>query len=241
MVAVLEPKILGLVTARGGSKRLPGKNIRDFHGKPLIAWTIEAAKASKLISDTIVSTDSTEITSAAEKAGAWCPFVRPPELASDQASSLDVLKHALLEMKDKFEKNYDWVILLQPTSPLRNVDDIDGAIRLAIEKNAESVISVCQLEHPRSWEGVLPPSLSMGQFFFGESEPMPKDPQTVYRLNGAVFVCRVSQFLKSPKIYGANSFGYVMPKERSIDIDTQYDFIIAEALAKGLSCFLTDP
>ena len=152
-------KILAVITARAGSKRLPDKNILDLAGKPLIAWTIEPAKQSKFIDKIIVSTDSIKIKNISEKYGVEVPFIRPKELASDSASSISVLKHAILFYKNKF----DYIVLLQPTSPLRKTLDIDNAIKMLGEKT-EAIVSVCETEHSPLWTNVLPKDLSMSNF-----------------------------------------------------------------------------
>ena len=132
-------KILGLITARGGSKGIPGKNIKPLAGKPLIAWTIEAANNSRLLSQVIVSTDDNEIARSAQAWGAEVPFKRPEELAQDQSSHLDVVLHALQWYQLQHRALPEYVMLLQPTSPLRTANDIDAAISLAAQKQADAI------------------------------------------------------------------------------------------------------
>ena len=144
---VSSPSILAIIPARGGSVRLPRKNILPFAGKPLIAWSIEVALSSKFISKVVVSTDDCEIADISRNYGADVPFLRPAELASNTATTIDVIIHAVNYFQSRGE-NYDYVALLQPTSPLRKKSHIDEAIGLLKEKHADGVISVCKLKHP---------------------------------------------------------------------------------------------
>ena len=174
---------LVIIPARGGSKRLPRKNLLDLCGKPLIAWSIEAALKSKYISKVIVSSDDEEILNIAKEYKA--DFIkRPDELASDTATTFDALKHTL----ENVEK-YDYVVLLQPTSPLRTEKHIDEAIELLKEKNADAIISVCEMEHSPLWSNTLDEDLNMSNFLRDEvlnkrSQDLPK----YYRLNGAIYI-----------------------------------------------------
>ncbi|NIO11196.1 MAG: NTP transferase domain-containing protein, partial [Deltaproteobacteria bacterium] len=142
-------RVLGVITARGGSKGLPGKNIRDLCGKPLVAWSIEAAKASTYLDRLVVTTDSEEIAKVAKQYGAEVPFLRPPELATDTATSFAAIDHLLGEL-EKTGDLYDIVALIEPTSPLRETADIDKALEEMLAAGADSVVSVCLAEsiHP---------------------------------------------------------------------------------------------
>lgn len=221
---------LALVPARGGSKRLPRKNILNLAEKPLIEWTIKAALEANDISTVCVSTDDSEIAEVSKKAGAEVPFIRSEQLATDTATSASVVKHALSWYKEKMKSQYEYFVLLQPTSPLRNSDDISSAISLLKEKNADAVISVCEMEHPPLWSNTLPESLSL-ENFISESvkNKRSQDIDPYYRLNGAIYICRVDRFLREQKfLFNDNIFAYIMPNERSVDIDTAFDFKIAE-------------
>jgi len=224
-------KILALIPARGGSKRLPRKNILPLGNKPLIAWSIEAAKKSKYISDVLVSTDDKEIASIAEEHGAWVPFLRPENLSSDTSGSYGVAEHAVNFCK-AINKTYDFVLLLQPTSPLRCAEDIDAALNLLKNKSADAVISVCEAEHSPIWSNTLPDDLNMDQF---ENEKYrdirSQDLPSFYRLNGAIYLVKTERLL-SEKSFSLcnNTFAYIMKQERSIDIDTKLDFCIAETI-----------
>ena len=156
-------KYLAIIPARGGSKRLPNKNILDLNGKPLIAWSIEAAKKSQKIDDIIVTSDSEKILDIAKQYNVKI-IKRPDFLASDTATTFDAIKHAIETLDDK----YEYIVLLQPTSPLRNEKHINESIELLEKKNADAVISVCEMEHPPLWSNTLPQDLSMSNFLRDE-------------------------------------------------------------------------
>ena len=224
--------ILGLIPARGGSKGLPRKNIKPLLGKPLIAWTIEEALASKYLDRLIVSTDDKEIAEISKKYGAEVPFIRPKELAEDNAKGIDVALHAIdwLKKNDK-QKQYDLLMLLQPTSPLRTTEDIDKAIELLFLKDAKAIVSVCEVDHYPLWSNTLPENGCMKDFI--RKEIMNKNRQELpifYRLNGCIYLAYCSYLQKQRSFFGEKSFAYIMPKERSIDIDGEIDFRLAEIL-----------
>ena len=228
-------RLLAIVPARGGSKRLPRKNIIKLAGKPLIAWTIDAAKQSKYIDRMIVSTDDEEISAVSRKYGADVPFTRPTNLSSDTATSIDVVLHALNELNERGEW-YDFVMLLQPASPLRTTEDIDCAVEQLIEKNSQAVISVCKAEHHPLWCNTLGDDLSMEGFLNDEILNLrSQDLPDYYRLNGAVYLVdvQVLRGVDHPTFFlKENISAYVMPWERSIDIDDQNDLICAEVQAR---------
>jgi CMP-N,N'-diacetyllegionaminic acid synthase len=227
-------KFAAIITARGGSKRLPKKNILELAGKPLIAWTIEAAKKCSKIEDIIVTTDSDEIEKIAIEFGARVPFKRPDELSNDTATSFDVVKHCLDYLNEKEDKQVEYLVLLQPTSPLRSNEDINKAIELLELKNAAAVVSVCPTEHSPLWSNTLDNSLSLDNFLRDEvKNSRSQDLPTYYRLNGAIYVCKVEDFLKEKSFFlSKNSFAYEMSTECSVDIDTQLDFLVADFLLK---------
>lgn len=219
-------KILAVITARAGSKRLPNKNILNLAGKPLIAWTIEAAAESKYIDKLIVSTDSEEIKEVSLKYGAEVPFMRPAELATDTTDSMVVLNHAI----DYFKEQFDYILLLQPTSPLRTVEDIDHAMEM-LNENTLAVVSVCEMEHSPLWANILPENHSMEGFIRPEikglrSQDLPK----FYRLNGALYISEMEEFFFNHGFFGKNTKAYIMPIERSVDIDNSLDMHFAEFL-----------
>jgi N-acylneuraminate cytidylyltransferase/CMP-N,N'-diacetyllegionaminic acid synthase len=224
---------LALITARGGSKDVPGKNIKKFAGKPLIKWTILQALKSRFIDRTIVSTDSKEIAAISEKCGADLPFVRPKQLATSTAKSIDVVIHALNWLERNEKAGYDVVVLLQPTSPLRTTADIDTALKLFFAKKAKAVVSVCDAEHPPLWTNRVPKDLSMKGFLAKNS--INRNRQSLgsfYRLNGAVYIAEADYLKKHKSFFGPDTYAYIMDAERSVDIDSPIDFRIAEILMK---------
>jgi len=223
-------KILAVITARAGSKRLPNKNILPLTGKPLIAWTIDEGKKSKYIDKLIVSSDSEIIAEISKQYGAEIPFMRPPELANDKADSISVLKHSIEFYKDE----YDYILLLQPTSPLRSVEDIDSAIEMLNEKT-KAVISVCETEHSPLWSNTLPENLSMANFIRPDiqnkrSQDLPK----YYRLNGAIYIAEINYFYKNNGFLGTDTNAYIMNQQNSVDIDTELDFRFCEIICNEL-------
>jgi len=217
---------LAIIPARGGSKRLPNKNILELKGKPLIAWSIEAAKKSKYIDNIVVSSDSDKILDIAKKYSV-ITIKRPDSLATDTASSIDVIKHVVENIKEK----YDYIVLLQPTSPLRNEEHIDEAIEELIKKNADAIVSVCEIDHPVEWSNVLPENLSMENFISKENLKRSQDLPKRYRINGAIYICKTDKFLEEKTLLlEKNIFAYVMDKKYSVDIDDEFDFKLAEVL-----------
>lgn len=220
-------KVLALIPARGGSKRLPRKNVAILAGKPLIAWTIEAANKSKYIDTVVVSTDDNEIAEVSECYGAQIPFRRPEELASDAATSNDVILHALQTLEEEF----DLIVLLQPTSPLRNETHIDESLDVLLSKDGEGVISVAPCDHSPLWANILPETGDMKGFLRSYENVRSQDLEKFYRLNGAIYAFHVDSILDEKGIsYSENVYSYIMPSEFSVDIDTELDFKIAEVL-----------
>lgn len=223
-------KVLAIITARGGSKRLPNKNIKIFLGKPLIAWTIKHAVASRYIDKVIVSTDSKKIASISKRYGADVPFLRSKELATDNASSISVVLHAVEWLKNKGEK-YDLLLLLQPTSPLRKTEDVNKAIELLFLKKAQAVISVCEVDHHPYWSNKLPKNGCMNNFITkAATDKNSWKLAKFYRLNGAIFLAYCDYLKKQKSFLGRKTYAYIMPKERSVDIDSELDFRFAEFL-----------
>ena len=216
-------KYLAIILARGGSKRLPRKNLRNLNGKPLIAHTILSALKCKYLDEVIVSSDNKEILEASKKYGAKI-IKRPKYLANDKAKSFDALKHAI-----ENTLIFDYVVLLQPTSPLRNEKHIYDAINLLEKKNADAIISVCKIEYNPYGSNILPKNFSMQNFLNKRSSEF----KNYYRLNGAIYICKINHFLKEKSLFLKNNiYAFEMPREESIDIDTEIDFKIARALIK---------
>ena len=226
--------ILAVIPARGGSKRLPRKNIMLLNNKPLLAYSIEAGVGSKYVDEVMVSTDDEEIAIIAQKFGASVPFLRPPGLASDEASSEIVACHALEYYQGEKGRNFDYLVLLQPTSPLRTAKHVDEAFEMLIKKKADGVISVCKSEHSPLWANVLPEDFSMDGFISSSSLQLrSQDLPQYYRLNGAIYICDVNRFLKERDFFlSSKVFAYQMEQSCSVDIDTQIDFHLCRVLMK---------
>lgn len=219
---------IAVIPARSGSKGLKDKNIKNLLGKPLIVYSIEAALKSGLFDEIMVSTDSEEYALIAREHGANVPFLRSKETASDSASSWDTVREVLNGYK-KLGKEFDTVCLLQPTSPLRVAEDIRNSYEIYCSNSASTVIGVCETEHSPLWENTLPENHSMENFIPKENSQRRQLLPTYYRINGAMYIVSTKQILENNDIY-ANSYAYIMPTERSIDIDTELDFIIAEKI-----------
>jgi CMP-N,N'-diacetyllegionaminic acid synthase len=228
--------VLALITARGGSVTLPRKNILPFCGKPLIAHSIEAAREAREATGTIdrivVSTDDGEIADISRRHGAEVPFMRPAELSRSDTPSLPVVKHAVAFIERERGKPYDWILLLQPTSPLRTTGDILDALALASKPRTTAVIAVTSANngHPLKLrlieDGVL-------KYYLKDSQGQTRRQDftcDVYRTNGAVYLTRRDVLMEEESFYGARPLALVMPPERSIDIDTQLDFDLAAFL-----------
>ena len=222
--------IIAIIPARKGSKRLVGKNMLDLKEKPLIAWTIEEALKSKYIDNIIISTDDENIINLSKQyKGINIPFIRPKELSSDIATSLDVVLHAL-SFYISNDKNFDYVMLLQPTSPLRKSKDIDNSIEELTEE-IKSVVSVCETDHSPLWSNKLPENKSMKNFLSKEFLNLrSQDLHKYYRLNGAVYISEVKYLVKEKGFLGDQTKAYIMPIERSIDIDTKIDLELCKIL-----------
>lgn len=218
--------VLALIPARGGSKGLPGKNIRPLKGKPLIGWSIEAARASRYVSRIVVSSDDEEILAVARDQGAETPFRRPASLAGDATPGMDVVLHALDQLA-----GFEWVVLLQPTSPLRLSADIDAAIEQCLKTNAPACVSVCEAPASPWWMFEVGAECRMRSFLPAEQRPVRRqDLPDLYALNGAVYVAKTEWLRMSLSFLTEETVAYVMPPARSVDIDTLFDFQLAECL-----------
>ncbi len=215
-------KIISIIPARGGSKGLPRKNILDLSGKPLIAWTIEASLKSTYITKTVVSSDDDEILSIAADFGADS-IRRPDELAQDMTPSEPVIEHVLQNIENISE--YDYLILLQPTSPLRDEKDIDTSLGILIEKKATSLISVKEIDNKilkafkQDKNGYLE-GISNNIFPFLRRQDLPK----VFMPNGAIYIVSIKEFQNSKKLFTNKTIPYIMNEQNSFDIDTIEDF-----------------
>lgn len=226
-------RIIAIIPARGGSKGLPGKNIRPLCGKPLIAWSIEAGIASQYIDVVMVTTDSEDIARVAHEYGADIPFIRPPELASDTATSFDTVKHTIDFYKSKLNKTFDYIVLLEPTSPLRSTDDIDQSIeKLLMTSGATSIVGICKTEsqNPAFLVKKLDKDFLMGYETADMKVLRRQDISDVYFFEGSVYVSETHELMNKKTFYHERTIGHTVPKWKSYEIDDLDDFIVVEAL-----------
>lgn len=216
--------VLGLIPARGGSKGIPRKNLKNLCGKPLIAWTIESALKSTKIDNVVVSTDDDEIADIARQYGANVPFLRPSELAKDSTPGIAPVLHAIEHLP-----NFDSILLLQPTSPLRDVNDIDAVVNFAIQENAESVVSVCESPVHPYWV-YTSENKFLKPFFEHEFIACRQDLPQALALNGAFYMAKTTWLLENNSFIGSDTYFYLMPKSRSYDIDDNEDWIVVESI-----------
>jgi N-acylneuraminate cytidylyltransferase len=227
-------RVLGVIPARGGSKGVPRKNVRDVAGKPLIAWTICAARESRIIDRFVLSSEDPEIIGIAAEWGCEAPFVRPAELARDETPGIDPFLHAIRSLP-----GYEIGVLLQPTSPLRTAEDIDGCIQRCVASGAEACVTVSKPPKSPYWMYTLDGNGRMTPVI-----PSPalidrrQDLPEVYALNGAVYVAKCAWILESGTFIGPRTVAYPMPSERSADIDSETDlswcgFVLSQGRGEG--------
>ncbi|WP_285397575.1 acylneuraminate cytidylyltransferase family protein [Lysinibacillus sp. fls2-241-R2A-57] len=226
----MKPKILAIIPARGGSKGVPRKNIRKLVDKPLIAWTIEEAKKSKYITRTILSSEDPEIIEVAKQYGCEVPFVRPLELAQDDTPGIEPVLHVVDQCP-----GFDYIVLLQPTSPLRTFEDIDGCIELIFKNKSPACVSVSIADTSPYWMYTMQEKEQLSPLltneFFSRRQDLPK----VYALNGAVYVAKVSWLQNKKTFITDETIGYVMSESHSLDIDTEEDFLYCDwKMRKGV-------
>tara|TARA_B110000259_G_scaffold186087_1_gene236496 strand:+ start:6746 stop:7450 length:705 start_codon:yes stop_codon:yes gene_type:complete len=225
--------ILGVIPARGGSKGIKNKNLHNLNGKPLISFTIEAAKKSKLITDFIVSTDSLEIKKVSEEYGAEVPFIRPAHLSNDKALAVPTIQHAVLYAESLKNITYDYIVMLQPTAPLRTHEDIDNSLSKLIEENGDGIISVVDVEnyHPIKMKTIKDGMLL--DFVNSDLENPPRQSlPPVYIVNGAIYATKRDVFINKNTFKGNHCIPFIMPQNRSSNIDEPQDFIVAEYFLK---------
>jgi N-acylneuraminate cytidylyltransferase/CMP-N,N'-diacetyllegionaminic acid synthase len=220
--------MIAIIPARGGSKGLPGKNIRNLNGKPLIAYTIEEALKSKYITRVILSTDDVEIAKVAKQYGAEVPFMRPSHLATDAAKAIDAYKYTYERLEKEENIEISEFVILQPTSPFRTANHIDQAIDLYNDKKADSVISYCPEHHPIIWHKYITEAGKIESIFEGTIRNRQKEKPT-YFPNGAIYIFK-RKIIEQELYYTDNSFAYIMNRKDSVDIDTIDDFEYAEFL-----------
>lgn len=219
-------RFLGVIIARGGSKGVPRKNVRWVAGKPLMAWTIQAGQESRLLDRLIISSEDEEILRVARQYGCDVPFVRPRELAEDHVSGVEPVIHAMEQLP-----GYDFVVLLQATSPLRTGEDIDGAIQLCVDRGADVCTTLSESPKSPVWmytvddESRMTPIIPVGD--------VPRRRQllhTTYVLNGAVYVCSCDFLQRERRFLTDKTVGYLMPADRAIDVDSETDLLLADLI-----------
>lgn len=227
---IADKKIICVMLARDGSKRLPGKNIKLLNGRPLIGYAITAAKGSRYVDRVIVSTDDEEIARVAREQGAETPFLRPAELASDTATVIAALQHAVAFVQ-KEEESVGLIVLIQPTTPGILTEDIDTAIEKVVRTKASSCVPLCEIAERPEWMFSLEAGERITPFIKPYTGVLSTGMPKLYRLNGSVFVTTPDMIMKENKIFDPDTATYIlMPTERSTDIDTATEFAVAEAL-----------
>lgn len=220
--------VLAIIPARGGSKGVPRKNIRQLSGKPLIAWTIEEAKKSKYIDRLVVSTDDMEIAEIAQQWGGEVPFMRPSSLSQDHTPGIEPVLHAISTLPD-----YEYIVLLQPTSPLRTSEDIDECLEQCLGQDANACVSVTMTDKSPYWMYHLSDECELQPVVIPDKPILRRqDAPNVFVLNGAVYVAKTSWLKETKSFLHKETIGYVMPKERSVDVDTELDFCILETIIR---------
>lgn len=225
-------KILALILARGGSKGLPGKNIRPLAGLPLIAWPIKAALGSRYIDKLIVSTDDSEIARVAREHGAELPFMRPAELAKDTSPSSEAILHALQYCEEQKE-HYDYFVLLEPTSPLTESADIDKAIEQLIASRGEAIVGACQVSsgHP-----IYCATIGDNQFLkpyqreHFDKGTRRQDIEPLYFFEGSLYISSIKKYQETHSFYHEKTLAYIVPEWKSLEVDTLLDFLMIETV-----------
>lgn len=223
------PRVLGIIPARGGSKGVPRKNIRPVGGKPLIYYTIRESLTAQRLSDVVISTEDSEIASIAKDFGAWVPFLRPEELAQDATPSFPVAEYTIKKLEE-MGKTYDYILWLQPTTPLRQASDIDRSIELLINSDVDCVLSVDPVEdyHPCRMYRLVNGVLSVLEKDNGTGLRQYLDK--IYHRNGAIYAFRKEVLMEYHNFFGKKILPYEMPRSRSVNIDDEYDLLIADFL-----------
>ena len=229
-----DKSFLAIIPARGGSKGLPGKNIKDLCGKPLIVWSIEKGLQSNYIDEVVVTTDSQEIADISKQYGASVPFLRPDELATDTATSFDAIKHTIDFYKKERNRAFDYIVLLEPTSPLREVSDINKAIEQLLCSDAEAIVGITKTEDQNPAFLILK---DKNEYLTGYENLEMKvlrrqDIKDVYFFEGTIYISEREMLLNKKTFYHENTIGYEVPKWKSLEVDDMDDFIMIEAMMR---------
>lgn len=229
-------KILAIIPARGGSKGIPNKNIIDLNGKPLIYYTICEALKITGFNRVLVSTDSVEIKRISESFGLEVPFLRPEYLGGDSVRTIDVVIDVLDTLKGKYNEEFDYICLLQPISPLRTAKDITNCIKLIKKTGGNSVVSLSKVDEPHPHKMKKIKSGLVYPFIKGTTSSIPRQElPEVYNLNGAVYITDEQTIIKKRSLFGKKTYPYIMPDERSVNINNPNDLLLAEALLAKVS------
>lgn len=226
---------LAIIPARSGSKGLPNKNIRILCGKPLIAWSIEAGLQSKYIDEVVVSTDSQEYAQIAKSYGAKVPFLRPNELAQDTSTTFESIKHTIDFYKKHLNREFDYVVLLEPTSPLREVCDIDNSIEMLFaHTTAQAIVGVCKTESQNPVFLVKLDSFNFIQSYSNKNfSPIRRQEiEDFFFFEGTIYVGTTQSFLENKGFYHSQTIGYQVPKWKSLEVDDEDDFWMIEMMMK---------
>lgn len=223
-------EILAIIPAREGSKGLLKKNIKNLGDKPLVAYTIEAVLKSKYVSRVIVSTDNKEIAQISKQYGAEVPFIRPIELAKDESPTIDAIVHAINWIEENENKEYEYICLLQCTSPFRTTDQIDEAIEKLINEDGDSIVSVCEVEQNPYWMKKIENKYLVDFIKQEKQYTRRQDIPKLYRLNGAIYIIKKETLLNERSFFAKKTIPYIMDKLTSLDIDDIIDFKLAEML-----------
>ena len=224
-------RVLGIINARGGSKGIPRKNVKTLSGRPLIEYTVKAGLGAKCIDRLIVSTEDDEIAMLSRELGADVPFMRPLELAGDDVRQIDAVLYAIKYLEDNEQERFDYIALLQPTSPLRISYDIDSAFELLCQENADSVISFTTVDnyhplHMYYMNGVAPLPVINEERINKQRQNLPE----VFIVNGAIRIAKHDVVVNDKTFFSSSTVSYVMPRERSINLDEPFDWELAEFL-----------
>ncbi|HEU5236129.1 MAG TPA: acylneuraminate cytidylyltransferase family protein [Pyrinomonadaceae bacterium] len=226
--------VLALIPARAGSKSIPRKNLATLAGKPLIVWTIEAARSSHSLTRIVVSTDDPEIADVAEESGASVPFVRPAALAQDETPAIQSILHAVNWLDEHEGYRPDFVMVLQPTSPLRQAEDIDAVIKLAQDRKADAVVSVTPAQRHPFWMKRVTEDGRLQNFFDEDKQYVRRqDLPPAFELNGAIYLAQRDVLIEGETFYTDRTFAYVMPHERAVDVDEPWDLYLAELILRN--------
>lgn len=219
-------KILAIIPARGGSKGIPRKNVKAISGKPMIQYTIEAAKECPYIDKVVVSTEDVEIADISMRAGAIVPFSRPEELATDEAKTIDVVMHAV-EFYERKAERFDIIVLLQPTSPLRNAEDITKALEYFMRNEQRSLVTVSEVSESPILMRNFNKENKLEKILEEDSDVRRQDMKKFYRINGAIYINKASE-LNANTSFNDNEMGFVLTQEHGIDVDEPQDLVVAE-------------